>query len=44
MCSSWRPALGERAEERCSMQEEDDVRMERGCRDIGNSEANLSLR
>ena len=44
MCSSWRFALGEKAEERCSTQEEDDVRMERGCGDIGDSEANLSLR
>ena len=29
------PSQGERAEERCSTQEEDGVRMERGCGEIG---------
>ena len=42
---SRRPTHGERAEGgRCSTQEENDVRMERGCQEIGNGEANISLR
>ena len=44
MYSSRRPAHGERAEGRCSTQEENDVRMERCCGEIGDGEANLSLR
>ena len=44
MYSSRRPAHGERAEERCSTQEENDVRMERCCGEIGDGEANISLR
>ena len=44
MYSSRRLAHGQRADGRCSTQEENDVRMERGCGEIGDGEANASLR
>ena len=44
MYSSRRLAHGQRADGRRSTQEENDVRMERGCGEIGDGEANISLR
>ena len=39
-----RGAHVERAEERCSTQEENDVRMERDSEEVGDGEPKLSLR
>ena len=44
MYSSRRPAHGERAEGRCSTQEENDVRMERDSEKVRDGEPNISLR